>query len=270
MALFRRAPKDPEGRMSLADHLRELRRRVVVAAVAVVASAVVAVFYYNQISAFLQAPFTAYQRANPTKLIQINFAEATSGLSNLISISIWVGIIASSPIWLYQVWAFIAPGLTRREKRLSMTFLAAATPLFLGGVALAYVVMPTSLAILYGLTPDNTSNIQDANIYYAFVTRFIMVFGIGFLFPLVLVGLNVLGMLSARRMLGGWRIALVGILVFAAAATPTSDAYTLFVFAGPLMLLFFAACGVAAILDRRRAKARPEWLDVSDDQPSAL
>ncbi len=256
--------------MTLGEHFAEFRRRLLISALAVLIGAIVAGFFYEEISAFLQAPFTAYKAANPGKVIEINFPEATAALSNLISISIWVGVIGSSPVWLYQGWAFIVPGLTRREKRLSMAFVAATVPLFLAGVALAYVIMPQSLAILFGLSPEGTSNIQDARMYYAFVTRFILVFGLGFLFPVVLLALTLMGVLSARRMIGGWRVAIVLIMVFAAAATPTSDPYTLFVFAGPLVLLYFAACGGAWLIDRRRARSRPDWLDVSDDQASTL
>jgi sec-independent protein translocase protein TatC len=270
MASPRRRPKDPEGRMSLGEHFAEFRQRALKSALAVLIGAIAAGYFYDEIFAFLSAPFNDYADANPKSTISLNFGEATSALSNLLSMSIFVGVIGSSPIWLYQAWAFVMPGLTRKEKRVSLAFMGATVPLFLGGVWLGYTILPQSLALLYGLSPEGTSNIQQTSMYFSFVMRFIMVFGLGFLFPVFLVGLNLLGILSAQRMLRGWRVAVVGVVIFAAAATPTSDPFTMFVFAGPLIVLYFAACGVAWLLDRRRAKARPDWLDVADDQASVL
>lgn len=256
--------------MALGEHFREFRRRLFVSAVAILIGAVVAGFYYERVFAVIQAPFQAYKDANPDLLIDLNFAEATAALSNLLSLSIFVGVVAASPVWLYQAWAFIAPGLTRKEKKISLAFVASTIPLFLAGCALAYWILPKSLFILYGISPAETSNLQEASKYISFVTRFILVFGLGFLFPVVLVGLNAMGVLPGKRLLAGWRMAVVLIFVFAAIATPTADPFTMFVFAIPLSLLYFGACGVALLIDRRRAKARPDWLNVSDTEASPL
>jgi sec-independent protein translocase protein TatC len=270
MARLRRRPRDPEGRMTLGEHFREFRRRLVICAASIFVAAIVAGFFYNEISTFLQAPFRAYQENSPDVIASINFAGATAAVSNVISISIFVGLIAASPIILWQAWAFIVPGLTGKEKRISLAFLGATIPLFLLGCWLGYTILPQSLAILYGFSPDGTSNIVQGSEYYSFVTRFILVFGVGFLFPVVLVGLNVIGVLPAQRLLAGWRVAIVLIFVFAAVATPTPDPYTMFVFAGPLTALYFAAWFICWLLDRRKEKARPDWLDVDDNQASAL
>jgi sec-independent protein translocase protein TatC len=256
--------------MTLGEHFREFRRRLTVAAVAVVLASIVAGFFYSTIFDLLTDPFYEYARSNPKVDASINFAEATAALSNLLSLSIFVGIIGSSPVWLYQVWAFIVPGLTRKEKRISLAFVGATVPLFLLGCGLAYAILPQSLKILYGLSPDGTSNIQAASMYFSFVTRFILVFGIGFLFPVILVGLNAIGAMPASRLIKGWRIAVVLIFVFAAVATPTADPFTMFVFAAPLTLLYFAAWFVCRILDKRKAANRPDWLDVDDTEASQL
>lgn len=256
--------------MTLSEHLREFRRRLFFAAAAVVVAAVAAGIYYDQIFELLTDPFYEYARNNPKVDASINFGEATAALSNLISLSIFVGIIGSSPVWLYQIWAFIVPGLTRKEKRISLAFLGATIPLFLLGCGLAYAILPQSLSILYGLSPDGTSNIQQASMYFAFVTRFILVFGIGFLFPVVLVGLNAIGVMPAARLIKGWRIAVVLIFVFAAVATPTADPFTMFVFALPLTALYFGAWAVCRRLDKRKAANRPDWLDVDDTEASPL
>lgn len=256
--------------MTLAEHFREFRRRLFVAAAAVIVGALVAGFFYDQIFQLLTDPFYEYSRNNPQVEASINFAEATAALSNLISLSIFVGIIGSSPVWLWQVWRFIVPGLTRKEKRISLAFVGSTVPLFLLGCGLAYAILPQSLAILYGLSPAGTSNIQQASMYFSFVTRFILVFGIGFLFPVVLVGLNVVGAMPAARLIKGWRVAVVLIFVFAAVATPTADPFTMFVFAAPLTLLYFGAWFVCRILDKRKAANRPDWLEVDDTEASQL
>lgn len=256
--------------MTLSEHFREFRRRLVIAASSVLVASIVAGFFYERVFAFLSAPFNEYKAANPQSTIALNFGEATAALSNLISLSIFVGVIAASPILLWQLWAFIVPGLTRKEKKISLAFLGATIPLFLAGCYLAYLILPQSLSILYGFSPAGTSNIQQVSMYFSFVTRFILVFGIGFLFPVVLVGLNAIGAMPATRLIKGWRVAVVLIFVFAAVATPTADPFTMFVFAAPLTVLYFAAWLVCRLLDRRKEKARPEWLDVDDTEASAL
>lgn len=256
--------------MSLADHFREFRRRLVIAAAAVVVSAITAAFFYDRIFAFIAAPFNSYREANPQSTITLNFSEATSAFSNIISLSIFIGIIASSPVWLYQLWAFVVPGLTRKEKRISLTFIGSTVPLFLAGCWLGYLILPQSLAILYGLSPAGTSNIQQVSMYFAFVTRFILVFGFGFLFPLFLVAFNLVGILPASRLIKGWRLAVLLIFLFAAIATPTADPFTMFVFAAPLIALYFGAYALCRVLDRRKSRARPDWLETADDEASSI
>ncbi len=256
--------------MTLAEHFREFRRRLFVSAVAIVIASIVAGIFYDTIFEFLKEPFQTYADSSPGVTASINFAQATSAFSNLISLSIFVGVVVSSPVWLYQVWAFIVPGLTRKEKRVSLIFIGSTVPLFLAGCWLGYTILPQSLSILYGLSPEGTSNIQQASDYFSFVTRFILVFGLGFLFPVFLVGLNLVGAMPARRLIGGWRVAVLVIFVFAAVATPTADPFTMFVFALPLVVLYFAAWLVCRWLDKRRAASRPDWLDVEDTEASQL
>lgn len=256
--------------MTLAEHFREFRRRLFVSAVAIVIASIVAGIFYDTIFEFLKEPFQTYADSSPGVTASINFAQATSAFSNLISLSIFVGVVVSSPVWLYQIWAFIVPGLTRKEKRVSLVFIGSTVPLFLAGCWLGYTILPQSLRILYGLSPEGTSNIQQASDYFSFVTRFILVFGLGFLFPVFLVGLNLVGAMPARRLIGGWRVAVLVIFVFAAVATPTADPFTMFVFALPLVLLYFAAWLVCRWLDKRRAASRPDWLDVEDTEASQL
>lgn len=258
--------------MTLSEHFREFRRRLVVSAVSVgAASIAVGVLFFEEVYDLLAAPFDSYKQANPDSLITLNLGEATSPLSLTISLSLFAGIIVTSPIWLYQIWAFIVPGLTRKEKRLSLAFIAAVVPLFLGGVFIAYSVLPTALKVLYGFTPPGTSNIQDTTKYFAFVTRFLLVFGFAFLLPVFMVALNIVGLLASSFVFTHWRVATVLIMVFSAVATPTGDAFTMLLLGGPLLLLYLAAGLVMRLIERQREKNRPEWAtDVADDQASAL
>ena len=184
--------------------------------------------------------------------------------------AIFLGVIASSPIWLYQAWAFIVPGLTRKEKRLSMTFIATAVPLFLAGCYMALYSLPLVIGVLLDFASDGSANLQTLSDYISFVTRFILAFGFAFLLPVFLVALNLIGILPADRLAKGWRISVFAILVFSAMMMPTPDPFTMFLLAGPLIILFFVALGVCKLLDRRKAKDRPDWLEVDDTTASAL
>ena len=257
--------------MSLGDHLREFRRRLFIAAAALIVCSVIGWYLFDIIYDHLTAPIAniAEQRGQGS-LIDLNYAGLTAAFSQRLSLAIWAGTIMSAPMWLWQAWAFIVPGLTRKEKRLSLMFIAAIVPLFLGGCWFGYTTLPKAVEILLSFTPDGAANLPEAALYFSFVTRFILVFGIAFLVPVVLVALNVVGVLPAQVMLKGWRPAIVLIVLFAAIATPTPDPYTMLLLATPLVVLYFVAYGIARLIDRRRAKDRPDWLATSDDEASAL
>ena len=159
--------------------------------------------------------------------MQLNFAGVTTAFSLKLKVALFVGVLIASPVWLYQVWAFIVPGLTRREKRTAMAFVAAAVPLFLGGCYLATWALPKAVEVLLGFTPHGAANLQNASDYLDFVTRFILAFGLAFLLPVFLVVLNVAHVLPARVMIKGWRVAVMLIFVFSAMMTPTPDAWTM-------------------------------------------
>jgi sec-independent protein translocase protein TatC len=256
--------------MSLADHLRELRRRVVWSVLGLLAGAVVGWFVYTRLLDVLTAPIVHIQKARGDRSIGLNFSGLTQAFSVQLKVAIFVGIILSCPVWLYQIWAFIVPGLTKRERRTSMAFIAAAVPLFVAGCLLALWTMPRVVEVLYGFTPSGSFNFTNASDYLTFVTRFILAFGLAFLLPVLLVALNVAHVLPARVMIKGWRIAVMLIFVFAALMTPTPDAWTMLVLALPMVGLFYLAVGVSALLDRKRSKNDPDWRDVPDDEASPL
>ena len=268
MAILRRK-RSPDGRMSLGDHLRELRRRIVIAASAIVVGSVLGWFEYDSLFKQIMAPLRKLE-AERGGLVNINFGGITQPFTVQLQVAMFVGIIVASPVWLFQVWGFIVPGLTKREKRTAMAFVGAAAPLFLTGCFLATRVVPRAVEILIGFTPQGAANLPDAALYLTFVTRFILAFGLAFLLPVFLVGLNVAHILPARVMLKGWRIAVLLIFVFAAVMTPTPDAWTMLVLAFPMVGLFYAAVGVSMLLDKRRARREPEWAKVPDDEASPL
>lgn len=250
--------------MALADHLRELRNRFLISACAIVLASVPGWVFYPRLLLILEAPLRA---AGGT----LNYQNLTDPFAVQLGVALFVGVIAASPVWLYEVWAFIVPGLTRSERRTALAFICCAVPLFLAGCALAYVTLPKAIGILLGFTPTGAMNIMPAGDYLRFVTRFILAFGLAFLLPVLLVGLNVAHVLSAKAMFAGWRVAVIGLFVFAAVMTPTPDPWTMLALALPMCALFFAACGVAWLIDRRRARNRPDWADdLADDEASAL
>lgn len=255
--------------MSLGDHLREFRRRFVIAALAIAAGSVVGWVEYDWLFNQIMEPLRKLA-AERHGLVNINFGGITQPFTVQLQVALFVGFILASPVWLYQVWGFIVPGLTKREKRTTMMFVGAAAPEEEWGCFLASKVVPKAIEVLLGFTPQGAANLPDAALYLTFVTRFILAFGLAFLLPVFLVGLNVAHILPARVMLKGWRIAVILIFVFSAMMTPTPDAWTMLALAAPMITLFYAAVGVSALLDRRRTRHEPEWLKVSDDEASPL
>lgn len=256
--------------MPLADHLRELRRRVVISAIAIVLGAVLGWVLFKTTYGLLTQPIEDYRTRHPERLVSLNYQNATAAFSTTLNIAVFTGFIFSSPVWLYQIWAFIVPGLTRKEKRVSLSFIGAAVPLFLLGCAMAFYSLPIVLGVLWDFAQENTTNIQVLSDYMSFVTRFILAFGLAFLLPVFLVALNLVGILPASRMRRGWRVAVFLIFVFSAMMMPTPDPYSMFLLAGPLTVLFFVALGLSAWFDRRKRKNEPEWMHVPDDQASAI
>jgi sec-independent protein translocase protein TatC len=256
--------------MSLGDHLRELRNRLTISAIAIVVAGVVGWVNYNRVIDALTRPLKELQDARKGGVVNINFNGMTDAFALQLTTSLFVGLILASPVWLSQIWGFIVPGLTKKEKLVARLFVVAAVPLFLTGCFFAFVMVPKAVAVLLGFTPEGAYNLQDGAQYLNFVLKFIVAFGCAFLLPVFLVALNLVGVLSAQAMLKGWRPAVMIILVFAAIMTPTPDAYTMLFLASPMVLLYFASVGLAFLFDRRKEEHKPDWLDVPDDRPSPL
>jgi sec-independent protein translocase protein TatC len=251
--------------MPLRQHLSELRRRLFKAALGIVAGAVAGWFIYDWL--FMQLSHPLLEVADERNLpVNINFSQLASSFNLHVKLSVYLGIAVASPIWLYQLWAFITPGLTRRERRFSLLFSGIATLLFAGGLSVAWLVLPNAVKFFAEFAPDDTSILLNADDYFTFVTRIMLAFGIAFVLPLVLVGLNLVGILSALTLAKGWRVAVFVCFLFAAIASPTPDAGSMLALAFPMVALYLSAVGVAWLVDRRRARRAPG--DLEDRLPT--
>ena len=247
-----RRAKNPNGEMPLREHLTELRNRIVKSLLAVALGAVGGFFLYQPLMAALTEPVRAAAEAGA--LAAVSFTTIASPFDMMLKVALFIGVVVSSPIWLYQAWAFVAPGLKRTEKKYAVMFLAAAVPLFLLGVALGWLVMPQAVLFFIGFTPEDFANFPDAQTYIDFLLRLFLAFGVSMLLPVALVGLNMLGLLPAATIMKHWRITVFVIALIAALAAPGGDAITMFYLAAPLFLLFGLAILLCWVNDRRRAR----------------
>jgi sec-independent protein translocase protein TatC len=245
------------GRMPLLEHFRELRKRVVRAAAAVLVGSTIGWIFYGKIVNELAKPICNLHPAHISGLSHCGslYINGVLGPLNLqVSVAFLVGILISAPVWLYQLWAFIAPGLHRREKKYSILFIATATPFFLGGAYLGYLTLPMAVKTLLGFTPSSLNNLVRFDDYLNFVLKLILVFGGAFELPVLLVALNMAGVLTGKSILKPWRAAIFGIAFFTAAFSPTGDPLTMSILALPLIALYFGAGGLALINDRFKAR----------------
>ena len=246
-----------DARMPLLDHLRELRKRTFRASVAIFIASGVGWYYYNTIITKLALPVCDLKQAQESGATHCGslYINGVLGPLNLqIKVALLSGIIISAPIWLYQLWAFIAPGLHKKEKRNSILFFCSATPFFALGATLGYLVLPVAIKVLFGFTPNSLSNLVKFDDYLDFVMRIILLFGLAFELPIFLVTFNLIGFLKGETILRPWRIWVFCIVLFTAAFTPTADPLTMMLLAVPLCILYFLAGGIALLVDRRRDK----------------
>ncbi|MBD0673876.1 twin arginine-targeting protein translocase TatC [Streptomyces sp. CBMA156] len=260
--------------MALADHLRELRNRVVKSVLAIVLITIVAAIYHKQLEDFLLKPLPRCDTPELAehyhgKCAQVSNIGLTAGFTWMLKVALTAGVVATVPIWLYQVWAFVAPGLHRHEKKYTVVFLLCGTPLFLAGVAVAILVLPTTVDVLISFTPNNTTPILPPEDYFDIATRMVLVFGLAFEFPLLLVMLNVIGMVTGKRLLGWWRGMVMGITVFAAFATPSADPLSMLALAAPIWALYFIAVAIAIFNDKRKARRNPD-AGLDDEEASQV
>lgn len=264
-----------QGAMPLGDHLRELRSRLVKSGIAIALGMIVGWVYYAQIFAWLSEPFnTVVEQARAEgRDITLALTGVADPFVLQLQVAAVTGLLISSPVWLYQLWRFVTPGLHRHERRWAIAFALFATPLFLSGVLLAYTVLPYGLELLFGFTPDSVENIVSVDRYLSFFIRMILVFGVGFLAPLLIVLLNFAGILTGKRLVSWWRWIIFTIFIFSAVATPTGDPINLVLLAAPILVLVMIAVVIALLNDKRRARRHRGEIDYStldDDEISPL
>ncbi|MBW8483413.1 twin-arginine translocase subunit TatC [Actinomadura sp. PM05-2] len=257
--------------MPLMDHLRELRSRLFKAVLGLVAGGIVGWVFFPPIWDFLKKPYT---RIPAEHCIDAKCDLVVHGIFDgffiHLKVALIVGAVISSPVWLYQIWAFVAPGLYKRERRWTYVFMIAAVPLFGLGAALAYLTMDKGLSIFIGLAPGDSIVLVGVQDYLGYAQAMLLIFGLTFELPLFIVVLNVAGVLTHDRIRRSRRMLLFGIFVFAAVATPSQDPFTMLALALPTVFLFEVAEILAYFHDRRKA-ARPDpYEGLSDDEASPL
>jgi sec-independent protein translocase protein TatC len=268
--------QNPEGRMPLFDHLRELRNRVVKMALALVAGMTVGFIFFNPVWHVIERPLCTATIRGQTgcNTLGVNQLALTGPLDAFylrVKVALIVGIILSSPVWLYQVWAFIAPGLYAREKRWGRIFIATAVPLFLVGNLLAYVSLGRSMHFLLGLTPQHVANLVYVDQYMSFVMTMMLAFGLAFELPLLIVMLNLAGILTHQVFRKWRRVMIFAVFVIAGMANPSPDPITMLILGGACVALVEAAELIVWTHDRRRARLHPDpYAGLADDELSPL
>jgi len=282
MALTLRRPGHPskfeqaaDGSMTLIEHIRELRNRLFWASLGIVAGLIVGFLLSDWVFALLKQPYCALStsqsvHADGTKYCDWVVLGVGDGLVLRLKIALWVGLVVGAPVWLYQLWAFIAPGLHRHERKWAYVFVAIAAPLFVAGAVLAYVVVGHSLVFIMNAGVLGESTKLEVSSYTGFVTTMILLFGAAFEFPLILLMLNFTGVVTGRRLLSWWRVVVFLSFLFAAVATPDPGPFGMTMLAACMSLLYFVSVGVAFLNDKRKGRGKEIYAGLSDDELSPL
>jgi sec-independent protein translocase protein TatC len=263
---------DPDdGRMPLMDHLRELRNRLVKAVLAIGVGMVAALFFSNQTWNFLVHPFCSSVINHQTGCHQFGDQLVISGVFDAfflrVKVAFFLALIGTSPVWLYQLWAFLAPGLYSREKKWAYLFVGTAAPLFAGGAVLAYLVMDRGLHYLLSLAPGNTALLPSVDTYFGYFTGMILGFGIAFELPLVIIMLNLVGILTHERFRKWRRMIIFGIFLICGIVNPSPDPWTMLLLGGLAVALTELAEVFVYFNDKRRARLHPDpYAGLADDQ----
>lgn len=263
---------DENGTMELWDHLREIRYRLIISLIAVLVFFIVAFIFYVPIVELILHPYqiaaAAVSAANPDAQIQVvNSGVAAPMLLALKSAGL-AAVIASCPIWLYQLWAFIVPGLLTKEKRAARLFLLSAIPLFLAGVVVGYLILPRAFEFMLSFTvaQAGVANLQDLNDFLSLEMRMLLVFGLSFLLPVVLVMLNVVGLLKSWQLKKARTVAVFLCFVFGAVATPSGDPFSMLALSLPMVIMYLASEMICSRRDKNRLKQRIRSGEITPDE----
>ncbi|SCL72615.1 sec-independent protein translocase protein TatC [Micromonospora citrea] len=274
-SLKKRGPSNFEraadGSMTLIEHIRELRTRLFRASLAIAVGLIGGFLLAQPAFNLLKQPYCQLPGMTVDGECK-NFLllAPADGFVLKLKLALWIGLIIGAPVWLYQLWAFIAPGLHRHERKWAYVFVSIAAPLFAAGALLAYLVVDKGLAFLLDAGVTGTDSQLEVTRYISFVTNMILLFGVAFEFPLTLLMLNFTGVVSARRLLGWWRTVVFICFAFAAVATPDPGPFGMTLLALCLSLLYFVAVGVAFLNDRRKGRGKEIYAGIDDDEVSPL
>lgn len=253
-----RGTANPEKRMSLGAHLVELRKRLFRSAIAIVVGMAIGWWLTDAfVWDALQEPVNRVveaQQGTDAASTGIIFPTISSAFDLRLQIAFTLGIVLSAPVWLYQVFAFLVPGLNRRERKFTFAFFATAIPLFFAGCAAGWFVLPNIVKLMTSFVPEGAETLLTAKEYIDFVLKLVVAIGIAFVVPVFIVLLNFAGVISAASIIKSWRIAILVITLFTAFATPSADVVSMFMLAIPMIGLYFAAYGIAYLHDKRAAK----------------
>lgn len=254
--------------MTLMEHIQDLRSRLLVAVLVILVGTAVAFYFAETVINFLADPYcsslaSADESGDGAKCEAV-LNSPISHITLSLKISLYMALVATAPVWLYQLWAFIAPGLHRSERRYAYLFIGIAAPLFLAGAVLAYFVVSHGMEFIMLLASQDFVILLNLEDYLNFFLSVMMVFGIGFEFPLIMLMLNVIGLVNAKQMLGWWRIVVLISFIFTAVFTPTPDPFGMTALAICMLILYLGACGIAYLNDKRRGVTYDENLD--DDE----
>jgi len=260
-----------DGSMTLMEHVRELRNRLFWASLGILVGLIVGFIISKWAFDILKAPYCALpSSAGVNGDCEFITLGVTDQLLLRLKIALWVGLLIGAPVWLFQLWAFIAPGLHRHERKWAYIFVGIAAPLFAGGVVLAYFVVGHSLAFIMDAGVLGEPTKLEVQSYVGFVMNMLLIFGAAFEFPLILLMLNFTGVVSAKKLMGWWRIVVFLSFGFAAIATPDPGPFGMTLLAGCMVVLYLIAVGVAALNDKRKGRGKEIYAGLDDDELSPL